>query len=156
MTAARWEVLIAEDDLRLAASYARTIADLPRLHVAAVMTDGEQVLQHLARHRVDLMILDLQLAGLDGASILHSLRSANSCVEVIVVTAHRDAARVRSVIHQGALDYIVKPFEMERLRKSVGLFLNRMAMLSAHELEQDAIDRLSGPSGRRRGGCREA
>jgi two-component system, CitB family, response regulator DctR len=151
LTRARWEVLIAEDDLRLAAIYARAITDLPRLHIAGVVTSGEQVLRHISNAPVDLVILDLQLSGLDGVSVLHGLRKAGSGVEVIVVTAHRDAGRVRSVIHYGALDYIVKPFEIERLRKSVGLFLNRMATLNATQLEQDAIDRVSGafrPPGR--------
>jgi response regulator of citrate/malate metabolism len=151
MTEARWEVLIAEDDLRLASIYAKAIADLPRLRIAGVVTDGEQALHRVLNAPVDLVILDLQLAGLDGVSVLHGLRKAGSSVEVIVVTGHRDAARVRSVIHHGALDYIVKPFELERLRKSVGLFLSRMATLNAGQLEQDAIDRVSGafrPPGR--------
>src|ERR1700754_3726371 len=86
MTPRPWEVVIAEDDLRLAAVYAKAIADLPRLHISGVMTNGEQVLHHVLNHPVDLVILDLQLAGLDGVSVLQTLRKACSGVEVIVVT----------------------------------------------------------------------
>ena len=60
----------------------------------------------------------------------------------IALTATRNATTVRAVIQQGALDYVVKPFDVERLRRSLGLFLNRAAALHGDELGQDAIDRV--------------
>jgi response regulator of citrate/malate metabolism len=139
-----WQVLVAEDDLRLASIYARAITDMPRLQISGVVTSGEQALAHTAASPPDLLILDLELAGLDGVSVLRRLRAAGSTVEVIVVTAHRDLAHVRSSVHHGALDYIIKPFELERLRRAVGLFLSRMAALQLEHVDQVAIDRVSG------------
>ena len=141
---APWHVLVAEDDLRLASIYARTITDMPRLQISGVVTSGEQALAHTAAATPDLLILDLELAGLDGVSVLRRLRAVGSTVEVIVVTAHRDLGHVRSSVHHGALDYIVKPFELERLRRAVGLFLSRMAALQPEHVDQAAIDRVSG------------
>jgi response regulator of citrate/malate metabolism len=139
-----WHVLVAEDDLRLASIYARTITDMPRLQISGVVTSGEQALAHTAASTPDLLILDLELAGLDGVSVLRRLRAVGSTVEVIVVTAHRDLGHVRSSVHHGALDYIVKPFELERLRRAVGLFLSRMSALQPEHVDQAAIDRVSG------------
>ncbi|HEY1775449.1 MAG TPA: response regulator [Solirubrobacteraceae bacterium] len=150
-TSDRWNVLIVEDDLHLASIYARALTGMPRLHVAGVVTNGEQALAQAASSRPDLLILDLQLSGMDGVSVLRRLRGAGSAIEVIIVTAFRDADYVRATVHHGALDYIVKPFELERLRRAVGLFLSRMAALRAAELDQEAIDRVSGsfrPPGR--------
>jgi response regulator of citrate/malate metabolism len=143
-TPQEWNVLIAEDDLHLASIYARALTCMPRLHVCGVVTNGEQALAQAANSRPDLLILDLQLAGMDGVSVLRRLRRAGSPIEVIVVTAHRDADYVRTMVHHGALDYIVKPFELERLRRAVGLFFSRMAELHSPSLEQEAIDRVSG------------
>jgi response regulator of citrate/malate metabolism len=143
-TPQEWNVLIAEDDLHLASIYARALTCMPRLHVCGVVTNGEQALAQAANSRPDLLILDLQLAGMDGVSVLRRLRRAGSPIEVIVVTAHRDADYVRAMVHHGALDYIVKPFELERLRRAVGLFFSRMAEFHSPSLEQDAIDRVSG------------
>jgi two-component system response regulator DctR len=140
----RWNVVIVEDNLRLASIYARALAEMPRLHVDAVVTNGEQLLAHTVRSQPDLLLLDLQLVGLDGLSALRRLRGAGNPVEVIVVTGSRDAQHVRSVVHLGALDYIVKPFELERLRRAVGLFLSRMSELRSDALEQESIDRISG------------
>lgn len=147
----KWNVLIAEDDLHLASIYARALTSMPRLHVASVVTNGEQALAHAASARPDLMILDLQLAGMDGVSVLRRLRAAGCPAEVIIVTAFRDSEYVRSTVHHGALDYIIKPFELERLRRAVGLFFSRMAALHAAHMDQAAIDRVSGafrPPGR--------
>jgi two-component system CitB family response regulator len=137
-------VLIVEDDLHLASVYARVLADMPRLHVRSVVTNGEQALAHIVRSPPDLLILDLQLVGLDGVSVLRRLRGFGSTIEVIVISAHRDVDCVRSTVHQGALDYIVKPFELERLRRAIGLFFSRMAALHGDSLDQKTIDRVSG------------
>jgi response regulator of citrate/malate metabolism len=147
----RWRVLIAEDDLRLASIYARALASMPGLTICGVVTSGEQVLEQALNEPPDLIILDLELSGLDGTSVMRRLRSVGSPVEVIVVTAHTDTGHVRASVHQGALDYIVKPFELERLRRAVGLFLSRASALRAQGLDQAAIDRVSEsfrPSGR--------
>jgi response regulator of citrate/malate metabolism len=137
-----WQVLIVDDDPWVAGIYARTIEAVGRLEVAGVVTSGEAALD-LVRHRpIDLMMLDLQLDGMDGLPLLRRLRSAGIPVDVIALTASRSATSVRAVIQHGALDYIVKPFAVERLRQSLGLFLNRAAALHEGELEQEAIDRV--------------
>lgn len=143
-TRSRWHVLIVEDDLRLASIYARALADMRRLHVQSIITNGEQALARAVRSPPDLLILDLQLAGLDGLSVLRRLRGVGSTTEVIVISAHRDVDSIRSAVHGGALDYIVKPFELERLRRAVGLFFTRMAALGASSFDQETIDRVSG------------
>jgi response regulator of citrate/malate metabolism len=45
-------------------------------------------------------------------------------------------------VHLGAVDYLVKPFDQERLRKSLGLFQRRMGSLAGAQLAQPEVDRI--------------
>jgi two-component system response regulator DctR len=139
-----WQVLIAEDDARTAAVYAKVIEAVSRLDVAGIVTNGEEALTLMSTRSCDLLVLDLHLVGMDGLTLLRRLRASRSPVEVIAVTGRRDAAVVRSVIQLGAIDYLVKPFTVERLRQALGLFLNRVAALHDTMLDQAGVDRVAG------------
>ena len=138
-----WQVLIVEDDERVADVYCRAVSAMSRLAVAGVAHAAEDALEIVRRRPVDLLLLDLELGGVDGLSLLRHLRASGSTVEVIALTASRDPAAVRAVVQHGGIDYLVKPFALERLRQALGFFLNRAAALSGDELGQDAIDRVS-------------
>src|SRR5579862_9461087 len=120
-----YQVLIVEDDPTIASVYRRTISGIGCLEVAGTVTCGEDALQFLRLHHCDLMLLDLKLAGMNGIRLLHRLRTDGHGIEVIALTATRTSAAVRTVIQRGAIDYVVKPFTVERLRQSLGLFLTR-------------------------------
>lgn len=135
-----WQVLIVEDDPQIASIYRRTIAGIDCLEVAGTVTRGEDALQFLRHRHCDLMLLDLKLAGMNGIRLLHQLRGEGHGVEVIALTATRTSAAVRAVIQRGAIDYVVKPFTVERLRQSLGLFLNRANAFRDEQLDQEAVD----------------
>jgi two-component system response regulator DctR len=152
MTAPRlWQVLIVEDDPVISSIYRRTVEAMGPVTVAGVVTRGEDAVAFLQHKDVDLLLLDLTLAGMSGLTLLQRLRTAGSSVEVIALTATRDASVVRAVVQRGAIDYLVKPFTMERLRQAVGLFLHRASATRHGELDQQAIDVIcaSGRSPRR-------
>jgi response regulator of citrate/malate metabolism len=138
----RWQVLIVEDDPVIASIYQRTIAGVARLEVAGTVRRGEDALAFLGRRRCDLLLLDLALAGMNGLPLLQQLRNMGHPVEVIAVTANRRSATVRAVIQRGAIDYLVKPFSVERLRQALGLFLHRATALRGDQLDQEAVDQV--------------
>lgn len=136
-------MLIVEDERRVADVYARAVSSLAPFAVAGIAHSAEQALPLLHGQPIDLLLLDLELGGVGGLSLLRHLRASGSVVEVIALTASRDPAAVRAVIQHGGIDYLVKPFALERLRQALGLFLNRAAALSGEQLNQEAIDRVS-------------
>jgi response regulator of citrate/malate metabolism len=140
---AAWQVLIVEDDPHIGAMYAHTLRSLPSFEAAGTVSSGEDALNFLRRYRCDLLLLDLELDGMDGLALMQRLRRDGHRVEIIVLTASRSAGAVRTAIHHGAIDYLVKPFDLERLRQSLGLFLNRVATPADPEaLSQASIDRM--------------
>ncbi|MFG1496496.1 response regulator [Saccharospirillum sp. HFRX-1] len=89
--------------------------------------DGRQAL-HALRHEVfDLVLLDLGLPGLDGLTVLKTLRSESQQTPVLILTA-RDAVTDRIAgLDSGADDYLVKPFDITELKARIRALLRRSA-----------------------------
>ena len=136
-----WQVLIVDDDPLVAGIYARTVEAVGRLEVAGVVTSGEAALDVVRRRPIDLMMLDLQLDGMDGLPLLRRLRSAGILVEVIAATRLREARTVRAAMQCGVVDYVVKPLAPARLLWAIARFRSRARALGVgSDLDQDAID----------------
>jgi two-component system response regulator DctR len=134
--------LIVEDDATIASVYQRTIAAIEHLEVAGVVARGEDALAFINRRQCDLMLLDLRLSGMNGLTLLHKLRAGGHPVEVIAVTSTRSAGAVRALAQRGAIDYLIKPFTVDRLRQSLALFFSRASALRKQDLDQADIDRI--------------
>ena len=79
--------------------------------------DGAQALDEVDRHAPDIVILDLNLPGVDGYSVLSQLRSrpATRQLPVIVLTAKGDEDNEVRVLQLGADDFLTKPFRAKAL-----------------------------------------
>jgi response regulator of citrate/malate metabolism len=134
-----WRVLVVEDDRIVARLHCRFIAEVPGFSVAGVAASATQAAEMVRVMRPDLLLLDIGLPGENGISLLRRLRAAEE-VEVIAVTAATATATVRAAVQLGAVDYLVKPFDQDRLRKSLRLFERRVLMLQHAQLGQRDVD----------------
>lgn len=139
-----WQILIVEDDPEVAFVYRRALQANEDFEVRGVVVNGEDALAFLSRWPCDLMLLDLRLAGMNGVALIRQLRESNNPIEVIALTANRSAGAVRAVVQAGAIDYLVKPFSIDRLHQSLALFNERARALRANELDQPTVDRICG------------
>lgn len=139
---APWQVLVVEDDPTIASVYQRTITAVEHLEVAGVVARGEDALAFLGRRHCDLMLLDLRLAGMNGITLLQRSRAKGHPVEVIAVTSTRSAGAVRALAQYGAIDYLIKPFTVDRLRQSLSLFFIRASTLRKQQLDQTDVDHI--------------
>jgi DNA-binding response OmpR family regulator len=122
---ARAKVLVVEDD----AAIRRGLVDALRFGGFDVREcgDGREGLQTALAADVDLALLDVVLPGIDGFEILTSLRRTKPALPVIMVTARgAESDRVRG-LHDGADDYVVKPFSARELLARVEAVLRRSA-----------------------------
>src|SRR5204863_2769625 len=100
-------------------------------YTAVVVDSGDAALAHLSagnEPRVDAVVLDLVMPGLDGMGVLAKLREAGVAVPVIVQTAHGGIDNVVSAMRAGAHDFVVKPVGLERLQVSLRNALNASAL----------------------------
>jgi two-component system, CitB family, response regulator len=137
-----WRVVVVEDDRVVARLHCRFIAQVSGYSVAAVAASAAQAEEMVRVLRPDLLMLDIGLPGENGIVLLRRLRAAAEDVEVIAVTAATATATVHAAVQLGALDYLVKPFDQDRLRKSLRLFERRMSMLERAQLAQRDVDRI--------------
>lgn len=77
---------------------------------------GEKALAYLSNHKADLVLLDIYLPDMSGVDLLYEIRKANIKTDVIAITAARDAKTVHELFRLGTIDYLVKPFRIERFR----------------------------------------
>ncbi|MFC1992712.1 response regulator [Chloroflexota bacterium] len=80
---------------------------------------GEDTLRRLSRGNFDVMLLDLKLPGISGIEVLEEMTSNCPETAVIVVTGVEDVKTAVEAMKLGAVDYITKPFELERVNESV-------------------------------------
>lgn len=120
---ARMRILVVEDEIKTA-DYLRKGLSVSGF-VVDVATQGEDGLHLAMTEYYDLIVLDVQLPGRDGWSILQSLRRAGRQTPVLFLTASDTVAdRVRG-LDLGADDYLVKPFAFSELLARVRSTLRR-------------------------------
>ena len=107
----RATAIIAEDEPMLRATLREALAaQWPELEIVAEAEDGMQALAALAKHRPDMAFLDIRMPGMSGIDVA---ASASSHCHVVFVTAYDDHAV--AAFEQGAVDYLLKPLNPERL-----------------------------------------
>jgi response regulator of citrate/malate metabolism len=104
-------VLIVDDDFMVAKVHAGFVSALEGFHVVGTASTGTQALQEIARLRPDLVLLDIYLPDMTGLEVLRRLRASGATSDVIVISAARDVDSIRSALHGGVLQYLVKPFD---------------------------------------------
>jgi len=93
------------------------------LRVTAVAT-GAEMAQALAQHAIDLVVLDLRLAGEDGMELARKLREQGA-TPIIIVTGKQDEADRVMGLELGADDYVTKPFSPRELLARIRAVLRR-------------------------------
>ena len=83
--------------------------------VVAEATNGREGLERYDEHRPDLVTLDIVMPEMDGVETLRTLRGEHPDARVVMVTAIDQRAKLSECIQLGALDFVVKPFDKQRL-----------------------------------------
>jgi response regulator of citrate/malate metabolism len=146
-----WRVMVVEDDRVIAGLHCKFVSRVDGFSVVGVAGTVAQAEQMIPALKPDLLLLDLGLPDQSGIALLRRLRARGDLIEAIAVTAATATPLVRATVHLGVVDYLVKPFDQERLRKALALFRRRMAMLSSAQLVQSDVDRIcsDGPNSHR-------
>jgi response regulator of citrate/malate metabolism len=139
---ARWRVLIAEDDALVADVHRRVVDRHAAFSVVATSTDLHSARSALEELEPDVLILDLTMPRGDGLAFLRRLRADSIPVDVIVVTASRDAGSIRTCMQLGVVEYLVKPFKPQRLHDALVSFARRDRALKRPQLGQEDVDSL--------------
>ncbi len=101
--------IILADDHPLVLEALRTLLDgQPGFKVIGTAADGRQLLDQVRQLRPDLVILDLQLPGINGLECLRRIKALDPAPQVVVLSAFGDAETVRAVVQAGAEGFVLK------------------------------------------------
>jgi two-component system, LytTR family, response regulator len=107
--------VLVVDDERIARQGLRALlAADPEVEVVGECASGSQAVEALRRHPVDILFLDVEMAGMDGFQVLREVGPERTAA-VIFVTAYDTYALKAFEVH--ALDYLLKPFDDERFAR---------------------------------------
>jgi two-component system, OmpR family, response regulator TctD len=116
-------ILLAEDERELADWLVRAL-EQSDFQVDWV-DDGRLVRRSLKATRYDALILDLGLPGLGGHDVLADLREADQRLPVLILTARDSLIERVSSLHEGADDFLAKPFELAELEARLIALIRR-------------------------------
>ena len=106
-------ILIAEDEARLSAFLEKGLR--ANGFATTIAADGPTALALARDEDFDLLVLDLGLPGLDGLSVLRTMRAQGQRMPVVILSARGEVADKVTGLERGADDYVSKPFRFEEL-----------------------------------------
>lgn len=117
MTPARPRVLIVEDDPDLLVVLRVNLASAGIEPILA--GDGRTAISRIEAERPDAVLLDVMLPGIDGWQVLEELHARRNVVPVVVCSAKKNPADMDRAQELGAVAYLPKPFDIDRLVDAV-------------------------------------
>ncbi len=114
---ARYNVLVVDDEVKMQRILEIMLRDM---QLDVVRADhGKAALDVVAREAVDLIITDMRMPVMDGIELVKALHDAGQTTPVIVITAHGTIESAVTAMKFGAVDYIMRPFEVETVELAV-------------------------------------
>jgi DNA-binding response OmpR family regulator len=127
-------ILVVDDDAQIRALLEEYLA-ASGLRVSAVAS-GKHMSQILTDEAIDLIVLDLRLAGEDGMAIVRTLRD-QSAIPIVMLTGVRDEADRVMGLELGADDYLTKPFSPRELLARIRTVLRRTKSAAPGAVHRD-------------------
>jgi DNA-binding NtrC family response regulator len=135
------QVLIVDDERNIQVMLALALKG--EHHAVETASGGREALEKIAALPVDLVLMDVKMPDLDGLSVLRQARETRPELPVIVMSGHGTFDTVREAFKLGAVDYLEKPVEKEKLVVAVRNALTRRSL----ELENAELKREVGAGG---------
>lgn len=107
--------ILAVDDDKSISTLVKSILSLEKQHEVNTVISGEACLKYIREQIPDLILMDIQMPGIDGIETLKRVKEYHSRIPVIMMSAHGTIERAVRSMRLGAYDFITKPIERERL-----------------------------------------
>lgn len=141
-------VMIIEDDPMVRdinSKFLKKMDDFKLLKAASNLMEAKEFMED---NKVDLLLLDIYLPKENGIDFLKQLRKDGAEVDVILITADKTSSMIQEALRYGAVDYLIKPFTLERFKEALGKYKQMHNSFSnSNIIEQKTLDKyISGAS----------
>ena len=114
-------ILVIEDEGRVAGFIRDALTEIG--YAVTVAAGGADALNKVTDDLPDLVLLDLNLPDMPGFEVLDRLRARSPALPVVIVSGNTDPMMAEAARALGAVDYVTKPFELDRLSQAVAVAL---------------------------------
>lgn len=135
----RAAILVVEDDSDLRDALCATLNFAG--YAAEGARDGFSALEHLDRRTYSLVLSDVQMRMMDGHELLKNIKTKHPDLPVLLMTAYGTVQKAVQAMREGALDYLVKPIEVEALISLVQRTVTEQSVASADFIAADPRSR---------------
>ena len=133
------KLLLVEDSQALAKVYQEFLKALP-VDVTHV-TEGRAGLEAIGKEDPSVVLLDLNLPDINGIELMGELEQLKQNPAIIVITAHGSVDMAVAAMRAGALDFLQKPFDAERLRVTVRNALEKQNLSNLVKQYESSFER---------------
>ncbi|MBM7694178.1 two-component system response regulator DctR [Peribacillus deserti] len=137
------KVLLIEDDPMVQEINRQYIEKVEGYLVVGHASNGEEGLQLVRKLKPELVIIDIYMPQLDGFETIKQFRQEGLPVDVMAITAASDIETIHKVLQYGAVDYILKPFKFERIKRALEQYYSfRLKLEERNDVQQHELDQL--------------
>lgn len=116
-------ILVADDEKSIRLTVSQALSS--QGYEVSTAIDGSTALEQLKASPADLLLLDIQMPGMDGIEVLQKAMAQQPSLKVIMISAHGSVDNAVDAMKLGAVDYLQKPFTPGELRELVDRVLGR-------------------------------
>jgi anti-anti-sigma factor len=130
-------ILVVDDDPEIC----KLVADYftPKGYEVTNVGDADEALELMRQDPPHLVLLDMNLPGCNGLEALRRVREQYPAIGVIIITAYQDPKLAQATLQLGAVNYLVKPFDLDRLDRVVRWNIRLSAGLNRGHVVQLAV-----------------
>jgi two-component system NarL family response regulator len=138
--------VVADDHRLMLDALTRVLEEAEDFDVVATTDSGAHVPPLVARHSPDLVLMDVQMPGMDGLSALDVIRSRHPDVKVVLISAEQDRQQIEMALRRGAVGYLVKTINPTDVPAALRQFYDGTAfsVLGSGESVEDRVSREAG------------
>jgi len=133
------QIMVVEDDADLLEALSETLSTAG--YGVAHAKDGSDALKLLEQQQFDLVVSDIQMPNMDGHSMLKKVKENHPDLPVMLMTAYGSIQQAVDAMRDGAVDYMVKPFEAEVLVNMVSRYAGQPKAQDSSMVAEDAKSR---------------
>lgn len=112
-------VVLVDDHALVREGLRSVLGHYDDIAIVAEADNPDAAVKAVAEHEPDVVVLDLQLAGVDGTGVISALAERGLTANVLVLSVHDEADRVRDVLRAGARGYLLKSVHADELAESI-------------------------------------
>jgi len=122
-------VMVVDDQAVVREGLMTLLEAAPDIKPVAAAGDGEEAVALCARHRPDVVLMDLRMPMLDGVEATRRIRAAQPETEIVVLTTHADEASILDALQAGARGYLTKDAGIAEIARAVHAAADHQALL---------------------------